>query len=59
MYVRTTERDEAGVSPVDLSPCSGEFHQLLGLMEAGEGRGKRERGEEEGDRGREGERKIN
>lgn len=33
MYVHicTTERDEAGVSPMDFSPCSREFHQLLGL----------------------------
>jgi hypothetical protein len=46
LYVRTTERDEAGVSPVDLSPRSGELNQLLGLLEAGQG-GREERGERE------------
>lgn len=54
VHTHTTERDEARVSPVDLSPRSGEFHQLLGLMEAGEG-GRERRGRE---RGREGERKL-
>ena len=32
IYYCTTEGDETGMSPVDLSSCGSEFNKLLGLM---------------------------